>query len=67
MEKKTLKELRARLMLTQEEFATAIEVSTPTYRNWEKDLSQAPIAKVYRIAQLCNVPITAIALTKDEI
>jgi len=61
--KKTLKELRARNLLRQDEVAGAINVSAPTYRKWESDLSTAPFGKVCELAEFFKVPVQDLSMT----
>lgn len=63
--KSTLKELRARHNMTQEEVAKALGVHPNTYRGWERDPSMIQISKVYSIAELFDVSIDDIFMRSD--
>ena len=58
----SLRELRARKNVTQQEVANAIGISVPTYGAWEKDLSGAPIGKVVLLAEYFGVELAEIKL-----
>ena len=58
----SLKELRARKEVTQQEVAEAIGVSTPTYGAWEKDLSVTPVGKLMLLAEYFGVTVGEIKL-----
>ena len=58
----SLRELRARKNVTQQDVADAVGVSLPTYGAWEKDLSPAPISKVIKLAEYFGVTIGEIKL-----
>ena len=58
----TLKELRARNNMTQEEAARALGVHPNTYRGWEQNPGMIQMAKLYAIAELFKVPIDDIFL-----
>ena len=60
--KYTLKELRARKNVTQEQAATALGVSPQTYNAWEKDISGVAISKVIRVAEYFGVQLGEIFL-----
>ena len=60
--KYTLKELRARKDVTQEQAARELGVSIQTYNAWEKDISNVAISKVIRVADYYGVPINEIFL-----
>ena len=60
--KYTLKELRARKNVTQEQAAKALEVSTQTYNAWEKDISNVAISKVIKVADYYGVGLSEIFL-----
>lgn len=53
----TLKELRARHGLTQEQVAEKVGVATLTYRLWEQNPFKIQIGAVYRLAEIFNVKI----------
>lgn len=67
MQQFSLRELRARKGVTQQEVATAIGISLPTYGTWEKDLSVAPIGKVVSLAEFFGVTVGEIKLSAVEI
>lgn len=58
----TLKELRARKGLTQEDVAHALGVHLNTYRSWEQNPGMIQISKVYAIAELFGVRLDDIFL-----
>ena len=60
--KYTLKELRARKDVTQEQAAKDLGVSTQTYNAWEKDISNVAISKVMKVAAYFDVPLNEIFL-----
>lgn len=53
----SLKELRARKNVTQEEAAKALGIATATYNSWEKDISKVAIGKVWKVAEFYGVEI----------
>lgn len=61
-EQRSLRELRAAKKVKQKDVATAIGISLPTYGAWEKDLSQAPISKVVKLAEYFGVTVGEIKL-----
>jgi DNA-binding XRE family transcriptional regulator len=56
----TLKELRARKNVTQEQAAKDLGISTQTYNAWEKDISNVGISKVVRVAEYYGVEVADI-------
>lgn len=60
--KYTLKELRARKDVTQEQAAKALGVSAQTYNAWEKDISNVSVSKVLKVANYYGVNISNIFL-----
>ena len=62
LKQRSLKELRAGKEVTQQEVATAIGVSLPTYGAWEKDLKNAPMGKVVALAEYFGVTVGEIKL-----
>ena len=60
--KYTLKELRARVNMTQEEVAKKLGVSTQTYNAWEQDVSNVGFRKVIALAKLFGVSVDDIKL-----
>ena len=55
--KYSLKELRARLSLTQAEMAEKLGISTQTYNSWENDFSKVKMKDALKIAKLCGISI----------
>lgn len=53
----TLKELRARNGLTQEQVAEKVGVATLTYRLWEQNPLKIQIGAVYQLANIFGVKI----------
>ena len=64
--KYTLKELRARNNLTQEQTAEKLGVSQTTYNAWEKDISNVGISKVQAVADLFKVKLGEIFFTPQH-
>jgi len=60
--KYTLKELRARKDVTQEQAAKDLNVSVQTYNAWEKNISNIAISKVVRVAEYYGVQLGEIFL-----
>jgi len=58
----TLKELRARKNLTQEQVAKELGISVQTYNAWEKDVSGVAVSKVTAVADYYGVTIGQIFL-----
>lgn len=58
----TLKELRARKNLTQENVAKDLGISVQTYCAWEKDISNVSVSKVQAVADYFGVKIGQIFL-----
>ena len=58
----SLKELRARKNLTQEQTAKDLGISTQTYCAWEKDISNVAVSKVQAVADYFGVKIGQIFL-----
>lgn len=65
MRQYTLKELRARKNITQEEMARNLGISVQTYNAWEKDVSNVSISKVQAIADFHGVTIGEIFLPSN--
>lgn len=62
LEKKSLKELRARKNKTQQQVAEDIGVSTSTYNSWEKYLGNVAISKCMILADYYEVPIEVLKI-----
>ncbi|SEN97117.1 helix-turn-helix transcriptional regulator [Peptostreptococcus russellii] len=62
LEKKSLKELRARKNKTQQQVAKDIGVSTSTYNSWEKYLGNVAISKCIMLADYYEVPIEVLKI-----
>lgn len=62
LEKKSLKELRARKNKTQQQVAKDIGVSTSTYNSWEKYLGNVAISKCIILADYYEVPIEVLKI-----
>lgn len=58
----TLKELRARKNMTQEQVAKDLGISVQTYNAWEKDVSNVAVSKVQAVAVYFGVKIGQIFL-----
>ena len=58
--KYTLKELRARKDVTQQEAATDLGVSTTTYNAWEQNISNVAVSKVQAVAEYYGVALNEI-------
>lgn len=58
--KKTLKILRVKLGLTQEEFAKYIDIPISTYRNKENCESKFTLEEAYRISKIADKSIEEI-------
>lgn len=58
----TLKELRARKNMTQEQVAKELGISTQTYNAWEKDISGVAVSKVIAVANFFGVSLGEIFL-----
>ena len=58
----TLKELRARKNMTQDQVAKELGISTQTYNAWEKDISNVAVSKVQAVADYFGVQIGQIFL-----
>lgn len=58
----SLKELRARKNLTQEQTAKDLGISTQTYCAWEKNISNVAVSKVQAVADYFGVKIGQIFL-----
>jgi putative transcriptional regulator len=61
-EKFSMKELRARNDMTQEQAAHALGISAQTYNAWEKNPSVISIGKFYKVAELFGVKVQDIFL-----
>lgn len=53
----SLKELRARKNVTQEQAAKDLGISVQTYNAWEKDISNVGISKVLKVAKYYGVDL----------
>lgn len=62
--KYTLKELRARKDVTQQEAATDLGVSTTTYNAWEQNISNVAVSKVQAVAEYYGVALEEIIFTR---
>lgn len=58
----SLKELRARRNMTQEQVAKDLGISPQTYCAWEKDISNVAVSKVQAVADYFGVRIGQIFL-----
>ena len=58
----TLKELRARKNVTQQQAADDLGVSATTYNAWEKDISNTSISNVVKVANYYGVELSEIFL-----
>lgn len=58
----TLKELRARKNMTQEQVAKELGISVQTYNAWERDVSNVAVSKVQAVADFFGVTIGQIFL-----
>lgn len=61
----TLKELRARKNMTQEQVAKELGISVQTYNAWEKDVSNVAVSKVKAVADFFGVKLGQIFLPSD--
>ncbi len=57
---------RARKGLSQEDFTAKLGVTTKTYRNWQKGLSDIPASKLAIMAKLFNCSIDYLLETEVE-
>ena len=62
--KYTLKELRARKEVTQQQAAEDLGVSTTTYNAWEQNISNVGVSKVQAVATYYGVTLNEISFTK---
>ncbi|MDU0938796.1 MAG: helix-turn-helix transcriptional regulator [Clostridiales bacterium] len=62
MRKYSLKELRARLNLTQEILAFKLGVTTATYNNWEKSLLNVKIKYLLKISDFFKISLDEILI-----
>lgn len=62
--KYTLKELRARKDVTQQEAAIDLGVSTTTYNAWEQNISNVAVSKVQAVAEYYGVTLDEIFFTR---
>lgn len=62
--KYTLRELRARKKVTQQQAAEALGVSTTTYNAWEQDISNIAVSKVQSVATYYGVTLNEIFFTQ---
>lgn len=60
--KRSLKELRARDELTQEDVANALKVSVQTYNAWENNPSMIKLGNALAICELFNIKLNEIKL-----
>lgn len=60
--KYSLKELRARKNMTQDQVAKELGISPQTYNAWEKDISNVAVSKVQAVADYFGVQIGQIFL-----
>jgi len=63
--KYTIKELRARKDVTQEQAARDLGISVQTYNAWEKDISNVAISKVMAVAEYYGVQLSQIFLRRN--
>lgn len=61
-EKKTLRELRARKNLTQEEVSNALGVSTPTYNAWENNTGMIKLGNAIKLCDFYGVSLSEIEI-----
>ena len=61
----TIKELRARKDVTQEQAAKDLGISVQTYNAWEKDISNVAISKVMAVAEYYGVQLGQIFLRRN--
>ncbi len=61
----TIKELRARKDVTQEQAARDLGISVQTYNAWEKDISNVAISKVMAVAEYYGVQLSQIFLRRN--
>ena len=61
----SLKELRTRKNWTQRETARRLGISVQTYNAWEKDISRVAVGKVLGVAELFDVRLSEIKITKE--
>lgn len=65
--KHTIKDLRVRAGLSQNEAATKLGVTPPTLRKWENDSSVLSLRQMKEIANLYHIPLEYIAFGDDEV
>lgn len=65
MMKFTVKELRARKNVTQQQAAGDLGISTTTYNAWERDISRVAIRKVAELARYYGVRLEEIKFKGD--
>ncbi|MBQ7615667.1 MAG: helix-turn-helix transcriptional regulator [Butyrivibrio sp.] len=63
--KYTIKELRARKDVTQEQAARDLGISVQTYNAWERDISNVAISKVMAVAEYYGVQLSQIFLRRN--
>lgn len=64
--KHTIKDLRVRAGLSQNEAATKLGVTAPTLRKWENDSSVLSLRQMKEIAKFYHIPLEYIAFGEDE-
>ena len=65
--KHTIKDLRVRAGLSQNEAAAKLGVTPPTLRKWENDSSVLSYRQMNEIADLYRIPLEYIAFGDDEV
>lgn len=63
---RTLKEWRAHMDMTQEEFAKKVGVSTSTYNQWEKNPHSIKVGNVLRLSKALDVTPQEILFFDEE-
>ena len=64
--KHTIKDLRVRAGLSQNEAAAKLGVTPPTLRKWENDSSVLSYQRMNKIADFYHIPLEYIAFGNDE-
>lgn len=64
--KYTLKELRARKNVTQQQAANDLGVSTTTYNAWEQNIANVAVSKVQAVADYYGVTLNDIFFTQQH-
>ncbi|MGU9988022.1 helix-turn-helix domain-containing protein [Latilactobacillus sakei] len=54
--KHTLKDLRVRSGLSQEEAASMLDVTAPTLRKWENDSADLPYSVIEKVEKIYSIP-----------